>query len=156
MGANYDFTKKFRGGASLTWTEWSTIDHIDFRLPKTIKGEDKSYTEDLNWRNAWRTGFGFEYDFTRAFTGRVGYSYDCDPSAEAHGTTMLPPGDRHIVGFGIGYNLFGNWRVDLAYNFILMESESRMITDGVLGKTYKMQCDNSYSHIASASISYSF
>jgi long-chain fatty acid transport protein len=151
MGANYDFTTKFRGGVSVTWTEWSTINHIDFRLPPP-----SSRTEMLNWHDSWRVGFGFEYDFTRAFTGRVGYSYDCDPSAEAHGTTMLPPGDRHIVGFGIGYNLFGNWRVDLAYNFILMESESRMITDGVLGKTYKMQCDNSYSHIASASISYSF
>jgi long-subunit fatty acid transport protein len=76
--------------------------------------------------------------------------YDWDPSAEAHGTTMLPPGDRHIIGFGLGYELFRNLRLDVGYNFIIMESESRMI-EGM-----KMQCDNSYSHIVSASVSYSF
>lgn len=150
FGANYDFTKKFRGGASLTWTEWSTVNHIDFRLPKDYSGKHTSYTEELNWHDAWRLGFGFEYDFTRNFSGRLGYSYDWDPSGEAHGTTMLPPGDRHIVGFGVGYKFLDNWRVDLGYNFIIMESESRMIGG------HKFQCDNSYSHIVSASVSYSF
>ena len=153
FGANYDFTEKFRGGASLTWTEWSTINHIDFNLPdiSTPYGpSNPSYTQELNWHDAWRVGFGFEYDFTDAFCGRIGYTYDWDPSAEAHGTTMLPPGDRHIVGFGIGYKILEDLRIDLGYNFIMMESESRMV-EGV-----KFQCDNSYSHIASASLTYSF
>jgi long-chain fatty acid transport protein len=143
MGANYDFTERFRGGAALTWTEWSTINHIDFRIPIPR-------TQELNWHDAWRIGFGFEYDFTDAFCGRIGYTYDWDPSAEAHGTTMLPPGDRHIIGFGIGYKILEDLRIDLGYNFIMMESESRMV-EGV-----KFQCDNSYTHIASASLTYSF
>lgn len=143
MGANYDFTEKFRGGAALTWTEWSTINHIDFNIPIPR-------TQELNWHDAWRVGFGFEYDFTEAFCGRIGYSYDWDPSADAHGTTMLPPGDRHIVGFGIGYRIFDDWRIDLGYNFIMMESETRMV------EGHRFECDNSYSHIASASVSYSF
>ncbi len=153
FGANYEFTKNFRGGASLTWTEWSTINHIDFNLPNisTPYGpSNPSNTQNLNWHDSWRLGFGFEYDFTKNFSGRIGYSYDWDPSAEAHGTTMLPPGDRHIVGFGVGYKFLDNWRIDLGYNFIIMESESRMVGD------YKMQCDNSYSHIVSASVTYTF
>lgn len=155
FGANYDFTKKFRGGASLTWTEWSTINHIDFNLPPP-----SARTQNLNWHDAWRLGFGFEYDITDSFTGRIGYSYDWDPSGEAHGTTMLPPGDRHIVGFGIGYKFLKNWRIDLGYNFIIMESETRHVENekplpGQNG-SYKFQCDNSYSHIASVSLSYSF
>jgi long-chain fatty acid transport protein len=153
FGANYEFTEKFRGGATLTWTEWSTINHIDFNLPNlsTPYGpSNPSDTQNLNWHDAWRLGFGFEYDLTDALCGRIGYMYDWDPSAEAHGTTMLPPGDRHIIGFGLGYELFRNLRLDVGYNFIIMESESRMI-EGM-----KMQCDNSYSHIVSASVSYSF
>lgn len=150
FGANYDFTENFRGGASLTWTEWSTINHIDFNIPSPL-------TQNLNWHDAWRLGFGFEYDFTKNFCGRIGYSYDWDPSAEAHGTTMLPPGDRHIVGFGVGYKFLDNWRIDLGYNFIIMESESRMIEGSLVNRGLrKMQCDNSYSHIVSASVSYSF
>lgn len=152
FGANYDFTENFRGGASLTWTEWSTINHIDFNIPSPL-------TQNLNWHDAWRLGFGFEYDFTKNFSGRIGYSYDWDPSAEAHGTTMLPPGDRHIVGFGVGYKFLDNWRIDLGYNFIIMESESRMVEGSPFDRQpgmKKMQCDNSYSHIVSASVSYSF
>ena len=158
MGANYDFTKKFRGGVSLTWTEWSTIDHIDFRLPKTIQGVDKSYAEELNWRNAWRTGFGFEYDFTDSFAGRIGYTYDMDPANKNKGTTMLPSGDRHIIGFGASYKFLDDWRIDLGYSFIIMESETRMVhaENGPIGKNYRFQCDNSYSHLISASVAYTF
>ena len=162
MGANYDFSESFRGGVSLTWTEWSTLDHIDFRLPKTPPqggNVDKSYTEELNWRNAWRTGFGFEYDFTEAFTGRIGYTYDMDPANKKKGTTMLPSGDRHIIGFGASYRFLEDWRIDLGYSFIIMESETRRVSveggtphDGI----YRFECDNSYSHIVSASVAYTF
>jgi long-chain fatty acid transport protein len=144
MGLNYDITERFRGGVSVTWTEWSTVNHLDYNLPTGL------ITQELNWHDAWRVGFGFEYDFTDNFCGRIGYTYDCDPSAEAHGTTMLPPGDRHIVGFGIGYKFFDNWNIDLGYNFIMMESETRMV------EGHKFQCDNSYSHIASLSVTYNF
>ena len=154
MGANYDFTETFRGGASLTWTEWSTINHIDFNLPVN------SYTQNLNWHDAWRIGFGFEYDLTDAFTGRIGYTFDWDPSADAHGTTMLPPGDRHIIGFGASYKFLDNWRVDLGYSFIIMESETRMVDvkNNATGTSnpHRFECDNSYSHLISASIAYTF
>ena len=159
MGANYDFTEKFRGGASLTWTEWSTVDHIDFRLPTNYAGKDASYTEELNGRNAWRTGFGFEYDFTDCFTGRIGYTYDMDPANKKKGTTMLPSGDRHIIGFGASYRFLEDWRIDLGYSFIIMESETRKIHAGNAATgygNYRFECDNSYSHLISASIAYTF
>lgn len=159
MGANYDFTDKFRGGTSLTWTEWSTIDHIDFRLPKNYAGKDTSYTEELNWRNAWRIGFGFEYDFTDCFAGRIGYTYDMDPANKNKGTTMLPSGDRHIIGFGASYKFLEDWRIDLGYSFIIMESETRMVHAGNAAtgyKNYRFECDNSYSHLISASVAYTF
>ena len=154
IGANYDFTKKFRGGASLTWTEWSTIDTILFEM-------DPSKQLDLGWNDAWRVGFGFEYDFTDDFCGRIGYNFDMDPSHEDHGTTMLPPGDRHIIGFGIGYKILDNLRFDFGYNFIIMESTTRelhkknAVTDSVVD-AHKFHTDNAYSHIVSATVTYTF
>lgn len=160
LGANYDFTKKFRMGAAVTWTEWSTIDHIDFRLPKKYSGQAASYREDLKWDNAWRVGFGFEYDFTESLTGGVGYTFDLDPSHKNYGTTMLPPGDRHIIGFGLGYRFLDNWSVNLAYNFIIMEATTRNMhgMDASTGaeRMFRFETDNSYSHIVSASVSYTF
>lgn len=155
IGANYNFTKKFRGGASVTWTEWSTIDTILFEMTPQKK-------LDLGWDDAWRVGFGFEYDFTDDFCGRIGYNYDMDPSHKNHGTTMLPPGDRHIIGFGIGYKILDNLRLDLGYNFIIMESTTRelymknALNDANIGDARKFQTDNAYSHIASISLTYSF
>lgn len=152
FGANYDFTDNFRGGVSVTWTEWSSVHHIDFILPPP-----SSRRLMLNWHDVWRFGVGFEYDFTDDLCGRMGYTYDMDPSADAYGTTMIPPGDRHIIGFGVGYKILDNLRLDLGYSFILMESSERMIHDeSGLRPTQKFSCDNAYSHIASFSISYSF
>ena len=153
VGLNYDITKKFRSGVALTWTEWSTIDTINFNLPTGVN------PLDLKWDDAWRVGFGFEYDFTDDFCGRIGYTYDLDPSHKNHGTTMLPPGDRHIIGFGIGYKILDNLRIDLGYNFIIMESTTRNMHMEIPGRgqiPYKFQTDNAYSHIASVSLSYSF
>lgn len=156
VGLNYDITKKFRSGVALTWTEWSTIDTINFNLPTGVN------PLDLKWDDAWRVGFGFEYDFTDDFCGRIGYTYDLDPSHKNHGTTMLPPGDRHIIGFGIGYKILDNLRIDLGYNFIIMESTTRelymknVLYDTPVGDARKFQTDNAYSHIASVSLSYSF
>ena len=156
VGLNYDITERFRTGASLTWTEWSTIDKIKFDLPE--KPGDK--TIDLGWEDAWRVGFGFEYDITTDFCGRIGYNFDMDPSHKNHGTTMLPPGDRHIIGFGIGYKLIEDLRIDLGYNFIIMESTTRELEakDPSTGaeRHYKFQTDNAYSHIIALSLTYSF
>lgn len=151
LGANYDISEKFRTGAAITWTEWSTVNHIDFNLPPP-----SSRTQELDWHDAFRVGFGFEYDFTENFAGRLGYTYDWDPSDDDHGTTMLPPGDRHIIGFGCGYRFFDDWRIDLGYNFIIMESSTRIIESEDGNPPAKFQCDNSYSHIVSATVSYSF
>ena len=154
VGANYDFTQKFRGGASITWTEWSTIDTITFKMANQKK-------LDLGWHDAWRFGMGFEYDITDSFCGRIGYNFDLDPSHKDHGTTMLPPGDRHIIGFGLGYKILDNLRLDLGYNFIIMESTTRelymknAVNDTAVG-VHKFQTDNAYSHIVSASLTYTF
>ena len=156
IGLNYDITKKFRTGAALTWTEWSTIDNIKFDLPDA----PGDLPLDLSWKDAWRLGFGFEYDITDSFCGRIGYNFDMDPSHKDHGTTMLPPGDRHIIGFGLGYKILDNLRLDLGYNFIIMESTTRMLDahDPSTGRerTYKFETDNAYSHIVSASLTYTF
>lgn len=156
FGVNYDITEKFRVGGSATWTEWSTIDTIKFRLPNP-PGDNPL---ELKWDNAWRFGFGFEYDLFDSLSLRTGYTFDMDPSHKDHGTTMLPPGDRHILGFGLGYRILDDLRIDLGYNFIIMEATTRNMqhadpaTKAI--ENYRFETDNAYSHIISASITYTF
>lgn len=151
FGANWRALERLRLGTAITWTEWSSVETIRFRIPKY------GYSENLKWKNAWRFGFGAEYDVCDFFTARTGYTYDRDPCN--NGTTMLPAGDRHIVGFGGGFKLTENLRLDLGYNFIMMNDSDRRINLTTMGgqtESHKFSARNSFSHLISATISYSF
>lgn len=151
FGANYDVTERFRVGAAVTWTEWSSVHAIKFVIPKY------GYTENLSWRNAWRYGVGAEYDLTDWLAVRGGYVYDRDPCN--NGTTMLPAGDRHIIATGLGFKLMENLRLDIGYSLVMMQDSSKRIRlTRMDGQTeyHKFSVDNSYSHLVSASLSYSF
>lgn len=151
FGGNWDVTDTFRLGAAATWTEWSSVETIRFRIPKY------GYSEHLKWENAWRFGFGGEYDVLDWLALRASYVYDRDPCN--NGTTMLPAGDRHIIGLGTGFKITENLRFDLGYSLVCMEDSDRTVSltkmSGEVEK-HKFSARNSFSHLVSASVSYSF
>ncbi|MGN0855262.1 MAG: OmpP1/FadL family transporter [Kiritimatiellia bacterium] len=154
LGANWDVTDRYRVGSSITYTRWSSVDQISFHI-----GKDYSYRLPLKWRDTVRVGFGMEYDFTNWLAGRIGYTFDEDPTSKSHQSTMLPGGDRHIIGIGSGFKITENLRLDLGYNFIRMNNEHYYIkTTDYYGNTSKkyLSCHNGFSHLVSASICYSF
>lgn len=149
VGFNWDRAlaiEKLHLGWSLTWTEWSTIDTLDF---------GRSGAMDLGWHNAYRTGFGFEYDLCDWFTPGVGYVYDWDPTREKRPTTMLPAGDRHNIYFGAAFHLSENWELGLAGGMVLMESKTALYDDPV-GNHYKFQTRNSHTYLAAVTLTYHF
>lgn len=153
-GINWDVTQRFRLGFAATWTQWSSVHDIKFNM------DPYSKTEPLNWRNAWRFGWSGEYDLTDDVAVRLGYVHDRDPSGK-YGTTMLPPGDRHIIGTGLGWNITKNIRWDIGYNFIIMHSSERTLdvvryTPAATPTKMRFKSNNSFSHIVSTAISYSF
>ena len=155
-GVNWDVTDDWRVGATIIWTEWRSVDTINFILPGTY-----GYSEKLKFDNAFRYGMGTEYDFTDWLQGRLGYVYDLDPSHEKHGTTMLPAGDRHIAASGLGFKLSDNLRLDVGLSFIFMERSSRDIHDRNAYKigqsrTNHWECRNSFSYLISAGVTYNF
>ena len=155
-GINWDITDDWRVGATIIWTEWRSIDTINFNLPATY-----SYSEKLKFDNAFRYGMGTEYDFTDWLQGRLGYVYDLDPSHEKHGTTMLPAGDRHIAATGLGFKLSDNLRLDVGLSFIFMERSSRDIHDRnaaklSIARQNHWECRNSFSYLVSAGLTYNF
>ncbi len=145
FGANYDFTERFRGGLAVTWTRWGNVKQIDFKLPNGTE------PLKLRWHNSWRIGLGFEYDFTDWVCGRIGYMYDRDPGSSHYLTSVIPPGDRHIICFGPGFKLYDNLYLDLAYSFIRMNNEHGNLQDGPY-----MSWRNGGSHLVSATVRYEF
>ncbi|MGN0832220.1 MAG: OmpP1/FadL family transporter [Kiritimatiellia bacterium] len=155
-GLNWDSPgNDWHVGLATTWTEWSCVDEINFKIPaRKPTGEKSSFDLPLGWDNVWRSSVGVEYDLLADLALRCGYVYDMDPSSDHRGTTMLPGGDRHIVGLGTGYRLWRTLRLDIGYNLVMMDSGTRGIT--VNGVRRDFATDNAYSHMLSASLSYTF
>jgi long-chain fatty acid transport protein len=156
FGANYKVTDRYRVGSSITWTDWSSVDTINFAIPN---GPGGGYRLPLNWKDTVRVGFGMEYDLLDWLTVRCGYTFDEDPTSKKHSTTMLPCGDRHIIGSGLGFKLAENLYLDFGYSFIRMNNEHYPVAyaraDGTAGsKRYSTR--NGHSHLVSASLRYSF
>ena len=156
FGANYKVTERYRVGTSVTWTEWSSVDTIKFNLPQAPGG---GFPLKLNWQDTVRVGFGMEYDLLDWMSVRCGYTFDEDPTSKKHSTTMLPCGDRHIIGSGLGFRLAENLFLDFGYSFIRMNNEHYFVAydtaPGVTGRG-RYSTRNGHSHLVSTSIRYSF
>ena len=152
-GANYKVTPRYRVGAAVTWTEWSSVDTINFRIP------EYGYRLPLRWRDTWRVGIGMEYDLLDWLTLRCGYTFDEDPTSKSHSTTMLPRGDRHIIGTGLGFKLCENLYLDFGYSFIRMNNTHNYVEykrpDNSVGRKY-FSAHNGFSHLVSVGLRYSF
>ena len=151
-GLNWDSpNEKWHAGFATTWTQWSSVDTIAFKIPaRTPTGAQTSFDLPLEWDDVWRFSLGLEYDVTDDLSLRCGYVYDMDPSSEDRGTTMLPGGDRHIIGLGAGYYIWRSLRLDVGYNLIMMVSEEREIAG------HRFETDNAYSHMLATTLSYTF
>lgn len=157
VGLNWDSpSDRWHAGLATTWTEWSSVDTICFKIParKPMTREANSFDLPLKWDDVWRFAVGVEYDVTDDWSLRCGYVYDMDPTSSDHGTTMLPGGHRSIFGVGIGYKIWRTLRIDLGYNLVMMDESSRGIT--VNGETRKFEVTKAYSQMVAVALSYTF
>ena len=149
MGLNYDVLDDLHLGTTLTWTQWSSMEAINFDLPGN---HDK--TVSLKWNDVWRVGFGAAYDLTKNFTLMGSYVFDQDPCRKYHGTSMLPPGNRHILTFGLGY-AWGNLDISTSYGLVFMDGDPLYVSDAT-GARYKLETSNGLSHAVAVTVSYRF
>ena len=150
LGGNWDVTETVHLGSSLTWTEWSSMPEINFHLPSGVK------TTKLNWHDVYRIGFGGAWDFHENFTLLGSYVYDMDPCSHRRndGSTMLPPGDRHIGTIGLQWH-YGNLDVTVCYGLVFMMSHDAHFIDAQ-GNDWKFDTHNGISQSAGVSVSYRF
>jgi len=149
-GVNWDVTDTVHLGSALTWTEWSSMKRIDFHLPSGVK------TTNLSWHDVFRVGFGGSWDFHDNFSLMGSYVYDIDPCSRRkdNGSTMLPPGDRHIGNVGVLWH-WKQFELSLSYGLVYMVRESLTLTDP-LGDERKFKTKRGVSHQVGLSLTYRF
>lgn len=146
-GFTWDVAEPLHLNGAFTWTDWSCVDTLCFKLPSGVQ------TFDLDWSDALRMGGGVTYDITDAWSGSFSYIYDFDPTNEEKPQTMLPPGNRNIFSFGTSYAFMG-FEISAAYMFILLENHSSSFNNGVATQT--METHRYLTHCICATISYQF
>ncbi len=120
-GLNYTGVEKWNFGAVATYTEWSSYDELkmDFDSPALLGTSSSTSVKD--WNDVWRFGFGAEYQMSEKLVLQGGYVYDNDPIPSAHADYLLPPGDRQIISLGANYRFDNNWKVGLAFAYLMLK-----------------------------------
>lgn len=151
-GFNWDITDTVHFGAALSWTEWSTIDTLMFNLPAGPK------PVELNWHDTWRTSVGTAWDFAEDWTFMISYVFDMDCTDEHQKSAMLPPADRHILGGGLTWRIWGGLECTLSYACIFMAGGEMSMPGSPLvgGGTYDLKSSDGFCHAAGFSVTYRF
>ena len=151
IGGNWDVTETVHLGTAVTWTEWSSMPAINFHLPVGRR------PTRLRWDDVFRIGFGGAWDFHENFSLLGSYVYDMDPccTKKDSGSTMLPPGDRHIGTVGLAWH-YGPVDITLSYGLVFMCSESVEYTHPATRRYVKFDTENGLSHAVGLSLTYVF
>ena len=145
IGGNWDVTETVHLGTAVTWTEWSSMPAINFHLPVGRR------PTRLRWDDVFRIGFGGAWDFHENFS-LLG-TLCC--TKKNSGSTMLPPGDRHIGTVGLAWH-YGPVDVTLSYGLVFMCSESVEYTHPATRRYVKFDTENGLSHAVGLSLTYAF
>lgn len=151
-GLNYDVTEDLELGTALTWTQWSSFRGIDFDLPAGRK-----YVK-LGWKDVYRASIGASYRFAEDWKFMLSYTYDMDPcrTKQDYGSTMLPPGDRHIAAMGLSWDI-GNFTISGSYACVFFHPKSLELSNEYEGgKVYKFDTHGGRSHAGGVSLTYHF
>ena len=149
-GLNWDATETLHLGYGMTWTRWSSLDQLTFKIPPQPR------TINLEWDDVFRFSFGAAWDFAENWTIMGSYVYDMDPCSTRKnvGSTMLPAGDRHLMTLGLAWH-WGNWEIAGCYGLILMDGRPQKYSDE-LGREYRFSTSAGRSHQLGFSLSYYF
>jgi len=148
-GLNWDVTDAWHLGTAVSWTQWSTIDTLDFNLNGT------SNPRRLGWEDTWRVSVGSAYDVTTDWTAMLSYVYDMDSTSSDQSSAMLPRADRHIASAGLTWRAWRGLEFTLMYSCIFMHGKM-METTNAVGDTYRLATSRGFCHAAGLSVTYRF
>ena len=148
-GFNWDITDTVHLGGAVSWTQWSSIDTLDFNL----NGFHKPIR--LEWNDTWRVGIAPSWDVAENWTAMLSYVYenDCCGNQES---TMLPAADRHMISAGLCWSPCDCLELALTYGVIVMDGKETQCRDNIDGQLYHYRAHRGISHAAGLSVTFRF
>jgi len=163
FGASWKVAPNFRLAGQVEWQNWSNaFDTLKVRLSNGSNGVINSVLGSnalpddvpLDWKDIFVFRGGFEYDLNDSFTFRAGYAYSPNAVPAATLLPMTAAISENTISVGLGYK-HGNWRVDVAYQYDLPNTEFATASN-IVGSEYKNSSIDVSAHWVGVTVGYKF
>ena len=144
--------------ADVEWTQWSKF--VQLPLGFTGPSAAQSLPADTlyqGFKDAYDYRLGVEYAATPKLKLRAGYLYNTAAAPSFTVTPLLPEGARSEGTVGLGYQLTGGIRVDLAYQMIQQQDRrGRVINPPTNGADVNQGLYKFSANLFGASVAFAF
>ncbi len=134
---DHRFMPNWSWQASLSWTGWSSFEHIEIvsqaatpsislstQLPENLaKPGYIGYIPEY-WQDTLSAALGLTHQYQPDLTLKTGLAFDENPIDSSHKTARVPTTDRLWWTAGATMQLSPQWTLDLAYGYMWMKSMS--------------------------------
>lgn len=125
LGARYQMTDKLGIEFDFERTGWKKFNQI---IVKSAASGATLVTSTNAWDDANAFRLGASYDLTTQTQLRAGYARDLTGQGDEHFTVRVPDADRHLFSFGVRHALRGDWTVEAAYMYAMVDDRDYVST----------------------------
>ena len=154
FGVGYMPDSKWTIGADFQYVGWESYDKLEITFedydtdPFTAGNQNVSSTP-RNYENSFIVRAGAEYILSPKVALRGGLLYDNNPVKDEYVEPTLPDADRIGINLGFGYEPVKNFKIDVAYLFLMFND--REVDNSVFGFNGKYE---SHAHLFGLDFSY--
>lgn len=105
--------------ADATWTEWTTIQKLQFDRVNAGAGAAPIPVQDYEWKNSWRFAVGGIYKYSDTINLKAGVAYDMTPVPDERRKVRLPDEDRITLAVGSQYKFDKATTFDVAFQYVM-------------------------------------
>ncbi|MEK9815523.1 MAG: outer membrane protein transport protein, partial [Limnobacter sp.] len=117
--------------ADATWTEWTTIQKLQFDRVNAGAGAAPIPVQDYEWKNSWRFAVGGVYKYSDTINLKAGVAYDMTPVPDERRKVRLPDEDRITLAVGSQYKFDKATTFDVAFQYVMPDKAKIDSTEGV-------------------------
>jgi long-chain fatty acid transport protein len=135
-----DLNPKWQLLADATWTEWTTIQKLQFDRVNAGGTAAPIPVQDYEWKNSWRFAVGGIYKYSDTINLKAGVAYDITPVPDERRKVRLPDEDRITLAVGSQYKFDKATTFDVAFQYVMPDKakidsteQAGLTTSRVLG-----------------------
>jgi long-chain fatty acid transport protein len=153
LSAYHQLTDRWAIMGDIGWQEWSDFGKQELTLRSA---NSKTFTQDLNYDDAWHFALGTQYRFADNWLWSVGFAYDTSPADDDNRTPDLPVDRQYRIATGIQYDWNQDVTLGAAYQYMDAGDAKIDQEGGPLQGPLKGKYDTNEIHFFAVNLSWKF